>query len=94
MYLGKSKLSSLSNKKIYGKISTQEKMIGVYDTMGNILWSNYFIETQGYKVAKKYVTGKQECFSIRKKDKFSSSKHTKHINTIFFLMEIVAQGDI
>ena len=51
MSLEKGAITSASNKhKIQGKSSIEDKLIGVHDTLPQILWTKYFIEAQGYTV--------------------------------------------
>ena len=51
MSLGKGVIISASNKrKVQGRRSTDNKLIGVHNTLPQVLWTTYFIEAQGYQV--------------------------------------------
>ena len=51
MSLGKGAITSASNKhKIQGRSLTDDKLIGVDDTLPQVLWTKYFIEAQGYTI--------------------------------------------
>ena len=49
MSLGKGAISSMSRKqKLNTKSATESELVGVDDASAQILWTNYFIESQGY----------------------------------------------
>ena len=56
MSLGKGAVTSASNKhKTKGRRSTDNKLIGVHDTLTQVLWTKYFTEAQGYQVDRNEV---------------------------------------
>ena len=56
MSLGKGAVTSASNKhKIQGRSSTDDELIGVHNTLLQVLWTKYFIEAQGYTVDRNEV---------------------------------------
>ena len=56
MTLGKCAVTSLSRKqKIKVKISTEDEIIGAYDAVSQSLWTEYFLEDQGYNVEEKIM---------------------------------------
>ena len=95
--LSKGSVSSLFKKqKINGKNSTEGEIIFVDDAMAKKLWSIYFIDAQGYKVAHKTLLQNNNSFILLEiNGKFSGSKWTKHIkNRYLFVMYRVAQVDL
>ena len=51
MHWDKGAISSFSTKKkIKGKSSKEDDLIGVDNKMSKILWSKYFMKVQGYKI--------------------------------------------
>ena len=56
MSLWKGAVTSTSNKhKIQGRSSTDNELIGVHDTLPQVLWTKYFIEAQGYHIDRNEV---------------------------------------
>ena len=43
-------ISILRNQKLNTKSSTEAELIGVNDEMPHMLWTRYFLETQGYEI--------------------------------------------
>ncbi|KAL7483922.1 hypothetical protein ACHAW6_009570 [Cyclotella cf. meneghiniana] len=55
-----------------------------------ILWTRYFLKSQGYQ-----VPGQQKCNSLEQSDKLSSTKSTKHMNICyFFVMDKIKEGEL
>jgi hypothetical protein len=53
---GKGAATSSSNKqKIPSKSSTESELIGLYDKAGDILWTQHFMEAQGYNITTNIV---------------------------------------
>ena len=97
IYLVKGAVSSISPKKrINGKISIDNELIGVEKSMAKILWSRYFIEAQGYNIAhNKLMQYNKNAILLENNVKLSISKWTKHIeNRYLFVMYRVAHGDL
>ena len=86
-------VSSFSNKKINVKISINDDLIDVYDSIAKILCSIYFIYEQGYNFAHtKLMQKNKSAILLENNDKFSCSKRTKHIKTSsVFVTDRVAQ---
>ena len=81
--LGKVSVSIFStHKKINRMSSIEGELIGVDNAMSKILWSRYFIEAQGYKIAyNRIMQDNKSAILLGGGGKFSTSKRTKHINT-------------
>ena len=45
----------LRKQNIYGKSSNKYELIGVDDTLSQILWSKYFVEAQGYTAEQIFI---------------------------------------
>ena len=86
MTLGSGAIMRFSWKKINSKHSTESKLIGVDDTLPQILWTRYFVESQGYKVKDNILfQDNKSIMLLEKNGETSSSKRTKHIKLRYFL---------
>ena len=84
---GATNASSLKQK-INTKSSTESELVGADDMMGSILWTNYFLEAQGYKSKDTIVyQDNKSAILLEKHGKASSSKRTKHINIRYFFIK-------
>ena len=95
MSLGKGAVTSKSNKqKIQGRSSTEDEIIGVFDMLPQVIWSLYFIEAQGYKVARNVIKqDNKSAILLEKNGRASSSSATKHIhNRFFYVKDQIDQG--
>ena len=79
--------SSSSKHKIPSKSSTESKIIGLYDKVGDILWTRQFLEAQGYIIHTNIVyQDNMSTLSLAKNGYVSSSKRTKHIKAKYFFI--------
>jgi hypothetical protein len=78
---GKGAATSSSTKhKVPSKSSTKSEIIGLQDKSGNILWTQHFLEAQGYTISANIVyQDNMSTLSLAKNGYVSSSKRTKHI---------------
>ena len=75
-------------QKINTKSSTEAELVGTDDVMGPIIWTNYFLEAQGYKSNDTIVyQDNKSAILLEKNGKGSSSKRTKHINIRYFFIK-------
>jgi hypothetical protein len=88
MSMGKGAIYSRSTRqKLNTKSSTEAELVGVDDVMPQILWTRYFLEAQGYKVAdSKIFQDNQSTILLAKNGRGSSSKRTRHINIRYFFV--------
>ena len=96
MSLGQGGVTSFSRKQqIQGKISTKCELIAVDEKLPQTLWTNYFIEAQGYSVEINLINqDNKSAILMETNGRFLSSKRTKHIKTrYFFVKDKVDQGD-
>ena len=82
--LGKgSPYSKLSKQKINTKSSTEADLVGIDDMIPMILWTIYFIDSQGYQIIDNIVNqDNQSTILLSSNIKDSSGKMTKHVNII------------
>ena len=85
---GRGAATSSSNKhKIPSKSSCESEIIGLYDKIGDILWTRQFLEAQGYKIKTNIVyQDNMSTLSLAKNGYVSSSKRTKHIKAKYFFI--------
>ena len=73
-------------KKINVCSSTNGELLGANDDLPHALWSQYFMEIQGYAVEKCIMFQDNMSGILLEKDgNAASSKHTKHIHVRYFL---------
>jgi hypothetical protein len=72
--------SSSTKQKVPSKSSTETELIDLHDISGNILWTQHFLEAQGYKITSNIIyQDYMSTLSLAKNGYVSSSKQTKHI---------------
>jgi hypothetical protein len=88
--------SSSTKQKPSSKSSTESELIGLYDKLGDILWTRPFLEAQGYKITDNIVyQDNMSTLLLAKNGYVLSSKHTKHIKTkYFFIRHYHDSGDL
>jgi hypothetical protein len=82
MSLGKGTIYNTSTRqKLNTKSSTESELVGVNDVMPQVLWTRYFLESQGYGVKESIIyQDNQSSILLEKNGRGSSSKRTRHIN--------------
>ena len=79
--------SSSTKQKIPSKSSCESEIIGLYDKVGDVLWTRQFLEAQGYKIDTNIVyQDNMSTLSLAKNGYVSSSKRTKHIKAKYFFV--------
>jgi hypothetical protein len=88
--------ASSSKQKLNTRSSTEAELVAVDDTMGKILWTQYFLKAQGYDVKPAAVQqDNQSAILLEKNGTWSSSKRTRHINIrYFFVTDRINKGDM
>jgi len=97
MSMGKGVILAGSKKqKLNTKSTAESEIVGVDDFSGQILWTNYFMEAQGYRVIETVVyQDNQSAILLEVNGKQSSSKRTRHMNIkYFFIKDRVDSGEI
>eukprot|EP00957_Ditylum_brightwellii_P032430 2457020-Ditylum_brightwellii.AAC.1 len=89
MTLGKGSVYSMSTKqKINTKSSTEIELVGVNDALPMMLWTQYFIEAQGYDVDRSIVfQDNKNAMLLATNGNASSGKRTRHINIRYFMVQ-------
>ena len=88
--------SGCQKQKVNGKSSTEVELIAVDDFVGQVLWTQYFLQAQGYEVPKSVVyQDNQSAILLEKNGRMSGSKRTRHINVrYYFITDRVNKGEI
>ena len=78
------------------KSSTESELVGIDDSLHDILWGKFFIEANVHIVKHNIlIQDNQSTILLTKNGTFSSSKKTKHIKHKFYLIkDKISQGDI
>jgi hypothetical protein len=95
--MGKGSTHSASkSQRLNRKSSTKAEVVGVDDTMAQVLWTCYFLEAQGCKVEKNTVhQDNQSAVLLERNGHGSSSKRTRHINVrCFFVSDRIKSGEM
>ena len=84
-----------TKQKLNTKSSTESELVGVDDMMPSILWTRYFLKSQGYKVSDNVIfQDNKSTMLLERNGKASSSKRTKHINVrYFFITDRISKGE-
>ena len=87
--LGKGSVFSKSTKqKLNTASSTEAELVGTFECMAKVIWTNYFLKAQGYEVGNTVVyQDNMSAILMEKNGKSSSSKRTKHINMRYFFIQ-------
>jgi len=88
MSLGKGMPINTSTKqKINTRSSTETELVAADDFMPIILWTNYFLDAQGYGSQDTILyQDNQSAILLEKNGRKSSSKRTKHLNFRFYFI--------
>jgi hypothetical protein len=95
--LGKGAFYGSSTKqRLTTKISTEAELVAVADILLQIIWTRFFLETQGYEIQQSIVyQDNKSAMLLEKNGKRSSRKQTRHINIrYFFVTDRVRAGEV
>jgi hypothetical protein len=86
---GTGAVTSSSNKhKLNTKSSTESELVAMYDKSADILWTQHFLEAQGYTISANIVyQDNMSTLSLEKNGRVSSSKRTNHIKAKYFFIQ-------
>ena len=89
MTLGKGMIYNTSIKqKLNVKSSTEAELVGVDDVLAQVLWTNHFLEAQGFNTSDTVVyQDNKSAILLEKNGRMSSTKRTKHINVRYFFIK-------
>jgi hypothetical protein len=87
--LGKGALMPTSTRqKINTRSSTETELVGADDMMPQIMWTNYFMNAQGYGLTQTILyQDNQSAILLEKNGKMSSGKRTKHVNIRYYFIK-------
>lgn len=97
MSLGKGVVYGSSvRQKLNTKSSTEAELVGVNDVMPQVLWTRYFLQSQGYEMESTVVyQDNQSAMLLERNGKYSSGKRTRHINVrFFFITDRISSGEV
>ena len=84
-----------TKQKINTTSSTEAEVVAVHDNMGPILWTQYFLEAQGYPLKPSVIhQDNQSAMLLEKHGRGSSSKRTRHMNIRYFLLQTASTVDM
>lgn len=89
MTLGQGAIASTSRKqKINTKSLTETELVAVHDKLGDVLWTRYFLESQGYSIKENIIyQDNMSTLSLEKNGRVSGSSRTKHIKAKYYLVQ-------
>jgi hypothetical protein len=87
---------SSTKDKINMQSSTESEFVGVDDMMSLIIWMNYFLKDQGYKVSDNIIfQDNKGTMLLERSGNASSGKRTKYINVqYFFITDQISKGEV
>ena len=94
---GKGAVYNKSRKqKLNTRSSTEAELVGTDDAMGQVLWTRYFMQAQGYDIHDNILfQDNQSSMRLEQNGRASSTKRTKHIDVrYFFIADRVASKEI
>ena len=89
-------MSTSTKQKLNTCSSTETEIVAVDDTMPQVLWTNYFLDAQGYGPKKTIIyQDNKSAILLETNGRASSSKHTKHVNVRFyFVKDRIESGEV
>jgi len=80
-------ISTSTKQKINTQSSTETEIVAVDDLMPLILWTNYFLEAQGYGTTSAILyQDNKSAILLESNGRKSSSKRTKHIHMRYYFI--------
>jgi hypothetical protein len=95
--LGRGTFYGTSTKqKLVTRSSTEAELVGVYDVMPQVLWTQYFLKAQGYTTNAAVIhQDNKSAILLEENGRGSSSKRTRHINIrYFFITDKIAAKEV
>jgi Reverse transcriptase (RNA-dependent DNA polymerase) len=88
MSFGRGSIYSTSiRQKLTTKSSTEAELVAVADVMPQIMWTRYFLESQGYEVSASTIyQDNQSAILLENNGRASSGRRTRHINIRYFFV--------
>jgi hypothetical protein len=80
-------ISVSTKQKLNTRSSTESELVGINDMMPIILWTRYFLLSQGYGVVENLLLqDNKNSILLERNGRALSSKHTRHINIRYFFI--------
>ena len=80
-------INTSTKQKINTRSSTETELVAADDFMPIILWTNYFLDGQGYGTHDNILyQDNQSAILLEKNGRKSSSKRTKHLNCRYYFI--------
>ena len=80
-------INSSTKQKLNTRSSTESELVAVDDMMPIVLWTRYFLMSQGYGVTENLLLqDNKSSMLLERNGKASSSKRTRHINIRYFFI--------
>ena len=94
MTMGKGTVIASSRKqKINTCSSTEAELVAVDDNAAILLWTRLFVKAQGYEPNITVLQDNQSTIKLHENGRWSSHKHTRHLNIkYFFMKDQIEQG--
>ena len=74
-------ITASTKQKLNTRSSTESELVGVDDMMPIIIWTHYFLLSQGYGIIKNLLLqDNRSSVLLEQNGRASSSKRTRHIN--------------
>ena len=86
LMMGKGAIIAISTKqKINTDSSTVAELVGVHDALPMIMWTRYFIASQGYEIHDNIVhQDNQSAMLLERNGRASSGRRTRHVNIRYY----------
>jgi hypothetical protein len=97
MSMGRGTIMNKSGKqKLNTKSSTEAELVGASDTVPQMIWTNYFLQSQGFIINQAILyQDNKSAMLMERNGKLSSGKQTKHVNIrYFFIKDRISSGEI
>ena len=76
-----------SKHNLNNKSSTEAELVGVYDVLTHVIWTQYFLKEQRYMIHDNIIyQDNQNAIRLEKNGRRSSSKRTRHINIRYYFI--------
>ena len=74
-------------KNLNTKVSTEAKLVGLYDVLTQVIWTRYFLKEQGYMINDNVIyKDNQSVIILENNGRRSISKRTRHINIRYYFI--------
>ena len=76
-------------------IYTEAELVGISDDLPQVIWSRKFLRAQGYQVNESIIYMENHItLRICNNGRASSSRRTRHINILYFIIEHIKSKEV